>query len=293
MLRIAALCLVFCAATVRAATPCAASYEHATSTTLAARLGQGLERKLVTKVENAWRIFSSGKKNGRKVALQQLGGALGLLERNSTKQLPEDVRAPVREAIDAFRRCIEGVEIATASATIRVKRPDASVAPGAIIRVNDEEVGITGADGALTVTLPAGGARVSAIRYMGEQGDAYLTLAPGTVGSVDILLVDREPQEQSKLVVAEAVDGIFPSTATTFTLQFIDPTGAIVPLADIDNIQLRKPDGSGWTYWSDDFEVTSDGSLRARDAAAWGGTLRSQRSALNLTVQAQDRRGPS
>jgi hypothetical protein len=287
----AALCLLLAAASGRAGPPCGTSYTQANAAVLAADVGQDLERQLVIKIEAAERVFGSGKKNAQKTALHDLSLALNLLERNSTRQLPEDVRSGLITAVGDFRRCIENGEIATASLTVRATRPDGTTVPGAVIRVNDEEVGTTGPDGTLAVTIPAGGTRVSAIMYLTEQGDAFVTLAPGASTSVDVLLGNSEPQEPSTLILAESVDAIVPRDFASFTLQFLDPAGNMVPLGQIEDIRLAKADGSGWTYWSDKFEVTSDGGLRPRNLAVWRDAARLQRGKLALDVQAQDRRG--
>src|SRR6185436_15428932 len=51
------------AASAYADAPCSDLYEQAKTSIVEARVGRGLEMKLLTKVENAWRIFRSGKKN--------------------------------------------------------------------------------------------------------------------------------------------------------------------------------------------------------------------------------------
>jgi hypothetical protein len=48
-------------ASLRADVPCAASYEAAKTAVVSMRLGRGLELKLLTKIENAWRMSRSGK----------------------------------------------------------------------------------------------------------------------------------------------------------------------------------------------------------------------------------------
>lgn len=287
----AVLCLFLFAGSGRAERACAVPYAQAKAAIVDANVGQGLERKLVTKVENAWRVFGSGRKNAKKTALHDLDVALGLLDRKSTRQLPEDLRSGIVMAVGAFRRCIESGEIVTAFLTVRATRPDGTTVPGAVIRVNEEEVGTTGADGTLRVPVPAGRTRVSAIVYVTEQGDAFVTLAPGASSSVDILLANSEPQEPSTLILGESVDAIVPREFGSFTLHFVDPAGSVVPIAQIEDIRLVKPDGSGWTYWADKFEVAGDGSVRPRSLAAWRDAVRPPRGKLTLDVQAQDRRG--
>jgi hypothetical protein len=287
----AVLCLFLLAGSGHAERVCAVPYAQAKAAVVNAHVGQGLERKLVTKVENAWRVFGSGRKNAKKTALNDLDVALGLLDRRSTRQLPEELRGAIVGALGEFRRCIESGELATASLTVRAIRPDGTTVAGAIVRVNDAEVGTTGTDGTLRVTVPAGGARVSAIMYVTEQGDAFVPLAPGASSSVDILLGNSEPQEPSTLTLAESVDALVPREFGSFTLHFVDPAGSVVPMGQIEDIRLVKQDGSGWTYWADKFEVAGDGSVRPRDLAAWRDAVRLQRGKLTLDVQAQDRRG--
>src|SRR6185436_18590642 len=156
------------AASAYADAPCSDLYEQAKTSIVEARVGRGLEMKLLTKVENAWRIFRSGKKNAQKNALKQLDNALSLLDKNSTKQLPPDLRAALTTRISDLRHCIAGGQLTTGTLTVRVSKPSITtmsgteLGAGAIIRVNDEEVATTGADGTVTIEVPAGSVAVDA-----------------------------------------------------------------------------------------------------------------------------------
>jgi len=282
--------------TVLADVPCSGTYEQAKSSIAASRVGRGLEMKLLTKVENAWRVFGGGKKNAQKDALQQLDAALKLLDRNSTKELPRDVRASVQDAITAFRQCLAGGTVTTASLTVRVTRHDSDtggtqLVVGAIIRVNGEEAGTTGSAGTLTVDVPAGQDSIEAIVYPLEGATATVTLATGTATTVEMPLRDRESSENTTLVLDEAPEGALPATFASFTLRFVDPAGASVPMKSIEDVRLRRADGKGWTYWPQLFAVAADGTMRSTDVTRWRNALNAQGGRLDLSVSAIDTRG--
>ena len=295
---IAVLGSLFVVASLRADVPCANTYEKAKAAIVTARVGRGLEMKLLTKVEDAWRIYRSGKKNARKDALHDLDVALGLLDKNSTKQLPSDVGASVTDAITAFHHCIETGAVTTASLTVRVTRPSIDtpgatvLVAGAIVRVNGVEVATTGASGQVTVDVPAGDAGIDAVVYPMEAASTSVTLAQGTAQTVELRLVDSEPEENTQLVLDEAPDGVLPANFGSFTLRFLDPAGAHVTLRSIEEVQLRRSDGSGWTYWPEAFRVAAaDGSLQPVDLASWRTALTNQGGRLELGVSAIDSGG--
>jgi hypothetical protein len=294
------LCLVVAAllfaAVLHADAPCSGAYEKAKASIVDARLGRGLEMKLLTKVDNAWRVFRSGKKNAQKNAADDLDNALNLLDKNSTKQIPPEIRAAVQQAIAAFKQCIEGGTVTTATLTVRVTRHDietggTALVAGAIVRVNGEEVATTSSAGTATVDVPAGHTDLLAIVYPMEGATASVDLAAGTATTVDLPLTDREEHENTSLVLAEAPDGALPSTFNSFTLRFVDPTGASVPMRSIEEIQLRNIGGTGSTYWPQLFGVAADGSIQATNVTAWRSALNAQGGKLELAASAIDTRG--
>lgn len=285
------------AASLRADAPCASTYDKAKAAIVAARVGRGLEMKLLTKVDDAWRAYRSGKKNAQKDALHDLDVALGLLDKNSTKQLPADIRTTVTDAITAFHHCIETGAVTTASLTVRVTRPSIDtpgatvLVAGAIVRVNGVEVATTATSGQVTVDVPAGETAIEAVVYPMEAAATGVTLAAGTAQTVELRLTDSEPEENTQLGLDEAPDGVLPASFGSFTLRFLDPTGARVALRSIEEVQLRRSDGSGWTYWPEAFRVAVDGSLQPADLANWRTVLTNQSGRLELGVSAIDTRG--
>ncbi|MEA2462985.1 MAG: hypothetical protein QOJ98_732 [Acidobacteriota bacterium] len=213
------------AVSVRADVPCAGSYEAARNGVTSMRLGRGLEMKLLTKVESAWRTYRGGKKNAQKNALQQAEQAVKLLDRNSTKELPPNVRASVQKSIDDFRRCIEGGNLTTASLTVRVVQPQlenpstTELVAGAIIRINGEEAGLTSSAGTAVVEVPAGETAVEAIVYPASGATKAINLSAGTATTVELVLDDahlasvrcssstRRPKERSRAVSRASPSG--------------------------------------------------------------------------------------
>lgn len=261
------------------------------------RLGRGLEMKLLTKVEQAWRTSRSGKKNAQKNALQQTDQALKLLDRNSTKQLPPDVRLTVQKAIEAFRKCIAGTAVSTASLTVQVIRPQIENpssmerVEGAILRVNGEEVAVTSSSGAVTMDVPAGETRVEAVLYPHSGAQRTVHLAAGTAQTVELELDDHTNYERSVLMVDEAPEGTLSNAFSTFTFRFRDLSGNSIPMAFVEAVDLLRPDGSRFNHWAPRFSVAADGSIRPNDVAAWREELNGQQGKLDLSIMAVDTRG--
>ncbi|HXG58918.1 MAG TPA: carboxypeptidase-like regulatory domain-containing protein [Thermoanaerobaculia bacterium] len=290
------LVCVLLASETLAEPPCYESYDAARPSITEAHLGRGLEMKLLTKVENAWRVYRSGKKNARKNALHELEAASGLLDRNSTEFLPNDVRDSVQKTIAAFRRCIEGNPIATGTLTVRVTRRDietfgTKVVEGAIIRVNGEEVALTSSDGTAAVDVPAGQSTVHARYYPRLGASSMVEVLSGQATSVDLSLDSDYSHEDSSLIVEEAPEGVIPIAFTKFTLRFVDSTGTPIPMRSIEEITLEQPRERGYTHWPDKFAVASDGSIQAADIEAWRKQLAAQDGRLVVGVSAIDTRG--
>ena len=143
---------------------CDSSYEAAAAAIKDAWLGQGLERKLLTKVDNSWRVYQSGMKNSQKNAVKQLENALRLLDSPATKQIPPASREKIRKAIENFLACLSGAPpVDTATLTVRTFLPsDVAVdgrgdpaGAGVIIKIGGIEFGLTGAEGTATLQVPS------------------------------------------------------------------------------------------------------------------------------------------
>ena len=282
--------LIVSAATASA--PCASRYETAIGAVRESHVGKGLEQKLLTKVGSAWRKFQSGRKNGTKNASQEIAKALLMLNKDATKQLPAAVRDSIRDELKSFRDCMDGDQTGTSTVTIHVVRPtlgspDRAPAAGAIVRINGEEIGVTGADGTLTVEVREGANAVEAIVYPLERA---VGLAPAGATDVHLLLTDGESRENTVLQLDEAPDGVLAANASTFTARFVDDTGTTIPLAVVEDVQLRGAGDRSSTYHADAFVIRPDGSMAPQILALWK-TAISRDVQQELAITATDARG--
>lgn len=274
---------------------CSSSYARAHSLITDLALGQGLERKLLTKVENAWRMFSSGQKNSRKNSLQQLDTALRQLDSPATKQIAKAVRDKLVNAIKALRDCLNGAPpVPMATLTVRVFKSLMSGAAGepagagVIIRVNNVELGLTGADGTATVSVPAGDIVVEARFYPSSSGKAYLTLAANETRQADIVMEDgKEVGEDTELVLDQLQDGVLDRNFNAFTLRFLKDT-ATVPLQGHFYVELLNPPGSRPTHLESYFSLQPDGTLLASDLIKLKSILQPRAGAIDISVEALD-----
>jgi hypothetical protein len=298
---VAALLLLTAALAVsaRAQLPCQPSYEAAVAAIDGARIKQGDKQKLLSKVTNAWRAYASAKKNGAEQAARQLDVALRQLDSPPTKTIAPGVRADLRRAIRAFRDCISGApQVEPATLTVRAFLPsDAATdgrgdpaGAGVIIRSAGVEYGATGEDGTATVQVPAGTHNVEARLYPSNAGEAEVTLAPGEVRAVDIVLDEgKELTESTTLVLDEAPDGVLGRNFTTFRLRFLDGE-TTVPLTEFDEVAL-DPHGAAPVFVEGMFALQADGSIAATNVAALRNLLLQRPGAIELRVHGTDARG--
>src|SRR5438445_3918034 len=124
------------------ADPCETQHQLVIGALEAAKLPEGTHQKIATKVENAWRIFSSASTQSGKNAAAQLDQAKKLLDGAAVKNVPAELRSALASAIDAFSACIGSSSIPTAPVTVRVSLAATTVGalptpagPGVTLRV--------------------------------------------------------------------------------------------------------------------------------------------------------------
>lgn len=294
------LALVLLPAAILAQAPCTAAHDAALQSIADARLGRGLEQKLTSKVENAWRMYVSGTKNAQKNALQQLDVALRQLEGNATRQIPPALRNEIAGKIAALRDCIaSGAEPTGARLTVKVLAPNpddpaAYVAvAGALVRINDVEAGTTDANGLVTLDVAAGyPITVAAVRYPSEFAEHDVTIASGGSATVELKLMDgHEPIEPTTLELVEAPEGTLVHTFSSFTFRFLDENGAPATLRRVEFIDLMRNDQKGSNLQTEAFRVGADGtSIVPVDINAWRNILTQQGGKLQMSVSASDSR---
>lgn len=280
---------------------CEADYTAVVTALEGAQLGQGLERKLITKVDNAWRIYQSGIKNSVKIAEHELDVALRLLDSPATKQIPPQLREELGAVITALQSCITGgPPVDTATLVVHTylpsdAAPDGHGEPGPAgvsIRVGGVELGVTGDDGSATVQVPAGTILVEARLYPSNQGQAELTLAPGEHAEVDLILDDgKELAEESMLVLDEAAEGVLANNFSAFTLRFLSDDSTTVALAEVDEVALLDRNGGPSVFLESKFALQADGSLAATDLNALRSLLLARSGEIQVRVHGSDALG--
>lgn len=280
--------------------PCQPAYEAAVATLNDAPLKQGDKQKLLSKVENAWRTYMSAKKNSGKQALRQLDVALQQLNSPATKGIAAPVRETLRRAIQGFKDCIDGggPQVETATLTVRTFLPS-NAAPdgrgevagaGVIIRSAGVEYGTTGADGTLTVQVPAGTHNIEARLYPSNAGEAEITLAARETRTIDITLDEgKEMSEATTLTLDELQDGMLNRNFTSFRLRFLDGETAVA-LSDFDEVSI-DPFGASPIYVEGMFALQPDGSLLANNINALRNILLQRSGAIEMRVHGTDARG--
>ena len=209
-------------------------------------------------------------------ALAKVDALAALLEGPAGQRLEEAARTGLTNATHALRNCVTSATPAPlATVTIRVFTEDdtgkdgrgASAGAGVYLDVEGIPIGRTGPRGTLVANVPSGPVEVHATAYPSSWGSAPVDAPPGGSRTVSIVLAgDKEPSEDSDLVLEEAPDAILPAGSASLTLKFIQDD-RVVTIEHIDDIELGDaPSDSGEVV--EELFTVAGGVIRAADVPA-------------------------
>lgn len=244
------LVLLLSVPTLTAASICDSDHDGLLLALSEARLPQGTQQKIVTKVQNARRQSKSSAPNSRSNAIKQLEQALQLLDSNATRDVAADTRTKLRSAITAYASCLSSAPaLQSVPVTVRVKQvgdtAGTTVPAGANveIRLDGETAGKTKPDGTATLTVTLGDhsfAAVAAADYGAllrvEVTQATQTLDLVMNGGADFAV-------RAQLQIDELADHVLQPTFKTFTARFLDAEGNTVKLKTLSRFELTSTGG--------------------------------------------------
>ncbi len=134
-------------------------------------------------------------------------------------------------------------QASSATLTIRTLEDEEGLPPGpagTIIRIDGQEVGVTGADGTLTVQVVPGPRDVVAFIRSDRGARESVDLAPGANETLDLVLKSTKLPllEDYDLIILEAQSGILPQDFASLTLVFRRPDGSPIALDLINGLTL-------------------------------------------------------
>ena len=281
--------------------PCKTDFESVISAIDNAPIAIGNKTKLRTHVNNAWRKFSSGKKQDLNNALKDLDQALRLLASNATANVPPQTRASLTEAIQSMRACFAS-SAPTETATLKVRTflpsdvaADGISGPapvGVIIFVDNVEFGITNASGKITLQVPARTLHIEARLYPSNSGETEVTLAPNETEQVDIILQDgKELSENVTLKIDQLADGVLDRNFTALSLRFIKDDGSTAVLKRIDLVALVSAAGGASRFTTEMFTLQPDGTLILNNVAGFRSFLLFSLGKILLNAHGEDANG--
>jgi hypothetical protein len=211
--------------------------------------------------------------NRQQEALQELDAGRATIAGPWRWRIAPDQHKELTSDLDALRHCLAAtVPAAEGTLTVRVlghargSSEDTGPQAGARVYVEGIAVGRTGPDGTLTTRVPSGPIRLEAEIPIDQWGEGEINLAPGQSGAIEITLDDdKEVDEHTTLVLAEATDDIVPMTARSLTLKFVRD-GRLAPITSIDDIEVVDRDGDFLAAIEDQFRVVR-GEIVAANAA--------------------------
>ena len=206
-------------------------------------------------------------------ALQELDAGRAIVRGPWRWRIPADQRKEISSRLDALRNCLattEPPELATLSVRVLGRSPFAAdnMTPQEDARVYVEgvPVGRTDSNGTLTARVPSGPIGVEVGVPIDQWGWADVSLGPDQSEVIEIPLAeDKEVDEHTRLVLAEAIDDILPVNAGSMTLKFTRD-GRRAPVTRIDDIEVLDRDGNTRATLEEQFRVVR-GEIVAMNAA--------------------------
>jgi hypothetical protein len=209
-------------------------------------------------------------------ALAKLDALIALMDGPRGERVQDGQRAELTQSIRALKRCLAArpqqpltwvtIAVFDEPNTPDVGRGDPAGA-GVFVEVEGITIGRTGADGTLEAKLPLGVVEVAATKYPSSWGAGSITVSAGESQTVSIVMLgDKEPSEETDLLLEEAPDGILPANPASITLKFTED-GHPVRIETIESIEMSDVDGGGNEDLGRSFAVR-DGVMIPTDTAA-------------------------
>jgi len=236
--------------------------------------GRGDQRKLQTKLNNAWRAF--WKEKELTVANDSLDKLDELLASNATKGVSAESKTLIAETVEEFRQCINGqASVGTAIVAVSVflydeTTPDGKGEPageGVYLFVDGKHLANTDADGQALLTVPAGTVAVQAIVPSTAIAGTTVEAPKGATVPLQLILDDsKEVVSPIQLSVSGMSGDVLPSTFDSFIITLLD-NGAPRAAAAVAEVALEDDLGNTLVRLTDDFQVDVLGRLTPVDLA--------------------------
>jgi hypothetical protein len=209
-------------------------------------------------------------------ALVKLDALATLLEGPAGQRVEEAARTELRNATLALRNCVTSAAPAPlATVTVRLFEEDdrrkdgrgTSAGAGVYLDVEGIPIGRSGPRGTIVAKVPSGPIAIHATAYPSSWGESLVDLPAGASRTVSIVLAgDKEPSEESDLVLEEAPEDILPANSASVTLKFVQDD-RLVTIEDIDDIELSDAPGES-TEFVEEFFTVNGGVIRAAEVPA-------------------------
>jgi hypothetical protein len=209
-------------------------------------------------------------------ALARLDALIAFVEGRRGERVEDDARTKLTDSIRALKRCVAALPSPpltwiTIAVFDEANTPEGDrgepAAAGVFLDAEGIPIGRTGTDGTLGVNLPSGTVELHAIEYPSSGGEKRVTVSAGESRTISIVMAgDKEPGEESDLVLEEAPDDILSANPGSLTLQFKQDDQPVW-IEHIDSIELSDVRDSAGENLKQFFSV-SGGVMRATDVPA-------------------------
>jgi len=253
-------------------------------------------RAMVRDIDRALALFRFHRRDG---AIAAIAGAKKRLDQSSGL-FAADSRAGLASAVAAFASCLSSAAPPPmARLTISARQleekagqvTERAAGAGVYLRVEGIPVGRTSEAGVLRAQVPSGDVYVEAIVPPNAWGEGWVTLTPAGTGTLAVTLdPDKEPADETDLVLVEAHDGVLSANAPSLSLRFVED-GPPVAIKRIETIELVDSGGDVTRDLTGLFHVSGT-AMVATDPRAVIAVLAGEPSVpIRVRVEAADRAG--
>jgi hypothetical protein len=153
--------------------------------------------------------------------------------------------------------------------------------------VDGDDLATTGADGTAVVQVPPGEHELVAVASVNSGNAQPITVEAAGNAPVDLTLDSGDFSRQGDARLAAMLDGVVPSSFSTFPARLIDAAGNILPMAQLLSLRI---DSAGATR-EVAAQLAADGTLAVTDPAALRTWLLDQYGPFDFHLRAADAAG--
>ena len=162
----------------------------------------------------------------------------------------------------------------TINVTTYLEQADFPAGSGVVIYVAGERVGVTDAEGKLSIEVDAGEQTIRALLPGLVADEKIITVEENTIHQLDMYMVSGKLPEPVDVSVPSIINGVLAADFTEFVIQLTRDSGKPTSLIYFDYLRVANHKNlDNWVYITSLFELTEEGVLTAIDIESLNSVL--------------------